>query len=92
MEISDDLLCKFTFIGYDYADPGYDFYSCVFNDLVWREFPEFSHIQINQYGLIDTLDDLLDFIDRRSSIAKGNMMFEQGEQEILKLWRYNGGV
>lgn len=92
VEISDELLSRFTFIGYDYAVAGGSFYSCVFSDLVARKFKEFEHIQTNQYGLIDTLDVMLDFVDRRNPIAKGNMMFEQGEQTIMKLFKYNGGV
>lgn len=82
---------NFVFLGYDFGYPGGDYYSCVFTDV--GRVPELNKISINEYGLISTLDEMIDFVDLRNRLrhllSKGT--FEEGEDYVIyRMWRYKG--
>jgi hypothetical protein len=83
---------NFTFIGFDYAYPGGSFYSCVFSEVYSKRISAFLNIELNKFGLINSEEELLDFIKRRDElILKDEQgIFEKGKFIIYKLWKYIG--
>lgn len=83
---------KLEFLGYDYAYAGGSFYSCIFNDVVSKRISELSSIQLNQYGLIRTEEEMGNFIKLRGKLklTMPPYTFEEGNFIIYKLWRYVG--
>jgi hypothetical protein len=83
---------NFIFIGFDYAYSGGSFYSCVFNDLYSRRISELLDIELNEYGLINSEEELSNFIRRRNELIIRDEagMFETGEFIVYKLWKYVG--
>lgn len=82
----------YILIGFDYAYSGGSFYSCVFSDIYSKRIPEFLDIELNKYGLINTEEELANFIRTRNklSIDDEKGIFEKGNFTIYKLWRYVG--
>lgn len=80
------------FIGFDYAYSGGSFYSCVFSDLFSKRIPELLDIELNEYGLINSEEELSNFIKRRNELIINDEadMFEVGEFTVYKLWMYVG--
>lgn len=87
--------CQFetVFLGYDYAYAGGSYYSCINNDLVSDRIPEFNGIQLNKNGLIESEEEIFDFIQMRENLSSKYPIttFEKGDfivyelSEILKI-------
>lgn len=59
---------NFEFIGYDYRYAGYDYYSCVYNDV--KRMPQMSHLILNDYDLFDNEAGVIEFINLREQLKK----------------------
>lgn len=83
---------NFKYIGFDYAFSGGSFYSSIFSDLYSNRLPGLFDIKLNEYGLINSEKDLIDFVRRREKLSMKDKegMFEKGLFTIYKLWRYVG--
>lgn len=79
---------NFKFMGYDFGNPGGDYYSCVFNDVT--RIPEMARFHLNQYGLLNSESEILEFIKLRNELEKNkpDLTFELGEFIIYQLWEY----
>lgn len=80
---------KLIFLGYDYAYAGGSFYSCVLNDVMSKRIDQFSHVKLNEYGLISTEEEMVAFIILREELKNKleKYTFEEGEFIIYKLWQ-----
>ncbi len=85
---------EFNFLGYDYAYAGGSFYSCVQSDVISRRIPELFSIKLNEYGLIQTEEEITRFIQLRERLKSilPSYTFEEGNFIIYKLWKYVGIV
>ncbi|KAA8998361.1 hypothetical protein F4V43_16545 [Paenibacillus spiritus] len=92
MDIESRANGNLIFIGFDYAYSGGSFYSCVFSDLYTKRIPELRDIDLNAYGLINSEEELTNFIERRNEliIKDEASRFEAEEFTIYKLWKYAG--
>lgn len=81
-----------TFIGYDYAYSGADYYSAVFNDVCLKEsmyirkLNEFERFRLNQNGLFQTLNEVKEFVEEREKVEKSGKDLEKGIFIIYKLY------
>ena len=84
-EIEDKLI----FLGFDYAYAGGSFYSCILNDVMSKRIVQFSHIKLNEYGLLSTEEEMIEFILLREELKNklGKYTFEEGEFIVYKLWK-----
>ena len=75
------------FLGYDYADMKYDYYSCVFNDVFGRKILEFAGMELNQYGLFNELDDVTAFAELRNRLQENDRewFYERGDFVIARV-------
>jgi hypothetical protein len=83
---------KFRFIGFDYAYTIPDYYSCIFHDI--PRVNEFNKFLLNEYGLINTIEEVCEFISLREKLKTNSVpsKFESGEFSIYKLWEYVGDM
>jgi hypothetical protein len=94
MRVSEEEINKdFMFIGFDYGYCNSDYYSCVNSDI--GRIPEMDSLKTNKYGLFDTEDEVIEFINLRTQLKDANLgkAFELGPDEcytIYKLWKYKG--
>ena len=72
------------FLGYDYAYPDGDYYSCLFHEINNKYIPEFCNIKLNKYGLFETEKEILSFINLRNNL-KDKSRLELGDFFIYKL-------
>lgn len=79
---------KFKFIGFDYAYTIPDYYSCIFHDI--PRINEFKKFSLNEFGLFNTLEEVVEFINLREYIKTKNesSKFELGDFSIYRLWEY----
>ncbi len=75
------------FIGYDYAYTGGSYYSCVYNDVVLRNFREFCELKLNENNLFETLNDIEVFVKLREQLIEryDDFTFEKGDFIIYRL-------
>jgi hypothetical protein len=79
----------FVFLGYDYAYPYPDYYSCIYQDI--RRIREMNIFNLNQYGLFSTITETTEFIRYRDELKKTTTIaFEQGDFIVYKVWRFTG--
>jgi hypothetical protein len=92
LDIEKQVTRNLGFIGFDYAYSGGSFYSCVFSDLHSNRVSGLFDIKLNKYGLINSEEELINFIRRREELITKDEegLFETGEFTIYKLWRYVG--
>ena len=81
---STNILLYRKFIGYDYAYAGGSYYSAVKNDLFLRKIEDFKKIELNEYGLIRTEEDVKAFIELRR--CKEDVSIEKGDFIVYKLF------
>ncbi len=75
------------FLGFDYADSSFDYYSCVFSDVFSERIDFGCSFDLNEYGLFDEYDKALDFVQRRNELAQLHPeLFEKGDFIVYKLW------
>ena len=79
-----------NFLGYDYADSGGSYYSAVLNDVISKRIPQFIDIHLNEYGLFETYESIMNFIKHRESLKKmecsQKKYLEEGDFVIYKLY------
>lgn len=79
-----------VFLGYDYAYSGGSYYSTVFNDIVTKRIPCFRNIHLNSYGLFETYDEIIYFINQRQTTngkeCTHKEYLEEGDFTIFKLY------
>ncbi len=74
------------FLGYDYAESGGSYYSCVLNDIISKRIKEFEKIKLNENGLFNTYEEVEEFVKYRKKLEeKGNYDFEGGDFIIYKI-------
>ncbi len=80
-----DLFKNKEFLGYDYAYLGGSYYSAVNSDV--GRIAEFEECELNKFGLFDTLDEVLEFVDKREKLKYNYPVnhFEGGEFAVYKL-------
>lgn len=78
---------KSKILGFDYAYAGGSYYSCINNDIHANRISEFKDILLNEYGLFDTEDEILQFIELRNNLKYKypKETFEEGEFIIYRL-------
>jgi hypothetical protein len=83
--LSDEF--KIKFLGYDYAYSGSDYYSCIVNDIISNRIKEFKDIKLNENGLFDSEEAVLDFVNFRDIVKQRYpiTMFELGNFTVYKL-------
>lgn len=79
-----------VFLGYDYAYSGGSYYSAVLNEILTKRIPSFSQISLNSYGLFETYEQIVYFINQRKAI-KGKECtqkeyLEEGDFTVFKLY------
>lgn len=86
LEIGKDIV----FLGYDYAYSGGSYYSAILNDIISKRIPQFSDIKLNNNGLFESYEEVVNFIDFRDSIKRNECpqteYLEDGEFVIYKLY------
>ena len=67
-------------LGFDYAYPSGDYYSSVANDIISknRHLPTCWQDSLNEFGLLPTENDLLQFANERDLVARKNESIGQG--------------
>jgi len=79
-----------TFLGYDYAYPGGDYYSSVYEDIYLRRLKYFSNIKLNEYGLFEKKADVEDFVVKRNQLEHTvDNDLEKGNFIVYKLSQIN---
>jgi hypothetical protein len=78
------------FVGYDYAWSGGDFYSAVFSDVFTKRITGLMDLNLNQYGLFDTEESIVEFVKRRNKLIEVSSdpiaEFEGGDFCYYKIW------
>lgn len=74
-------------MGYDYADSGGCYYSCILNDIISKRIEEFKQIQINKNGLFDTYEEAEKFGEYRKELMSMNSGydFEGGDYIVYEI-------
>ena len=79
----------YTFLGYDYAYGGGDYYSAILNDVMIRHTLFQNRFALNKYGLLSSTDIMYEFIYTRSEINRlvdNPMLFESGNFIVYKIY------
>lgn len=63
-------------LGYDYADSGGSYYSCILNDIISKRIEEFKRIRINKNGLFDTCEEAEEFGKYRKKLISLNSDYD----------------
>ena len=73
-----------TFLGYDYAYTGGDYYSAVYNEVPYV-FPQFT---LNENGLFETEDEIRAYLIEREKYVSTHppLTLEVGDFTVYKLW------
>ncbi len=74
------------FIGYDYAYPGGDYYSAVFNELHFNRYKEYENIELNEFGLLGNEQELNKYLSIRKKLEDSGCDLEKGDFLIYKLF------
>lgn len=74
-------------LGYDYADSGGSYYSCILNDILSKRIEEFKKIRVNKNGLFDTYEEAEEFGEYRKKLISSNSGydFEEGDYIVYKI-------
>jgi hypothetical protein len=74
-------------LGFDYAYPGGDYYSCLKNDILAHRIGEFFDIRLNENGLFQHEHEILDFVAQRTKLETlyPQGTFEKGDFVIYRL-------
>ena len=84
---------EMEFLGYDYAYAGGSYYSAILNDLISNRIKSFTDIQLNNFGLFGTYEEVRNFINRRRKMQeKDNIQeeyLEKGDYIIYELYEVN---
>ena len=89
--ISDEeIATHYEFLGFDYGYPGPDYYSCLVEEV--KHIRTIVPIELNEYGLLQTEEDAVDFIKARNKARECLPIgyFELGDFIIYKIFRYIG--
>ena len=74
------------FLGYDYADSGGSYYSSILNDVISKRIPEFKNISLNENGLFDSYDGIMEYLKvRKMLIDKKKYDFDDGDFIIYRI-------
>lgn len=78
---------KGEILGYDYAESGGSYYSCVLNDITSKRIEEFKQILINKNDLFDTYEKAEEFGKYRKELMSINSGydFEKGDYIVYEL-------
>lgn len=78
---------KRELLGYDYADSGGSYYSCILNDIISKRIEEFKKIRINKNGLFDSYEEAEEFDKYRNELISKNTGydFEEGDYIIYEI-------
>ncbi len=73
-----------TFLGYDYAYTGGDYYSAVYQEAPYI----FAHFALNENGLFETLDEMKAYLSDREEFVRTHppLTLEAGDFTVYKLW------
>ncbi len=76
-----------TFLGYDYAYTGGDYYSAVYQEVPYV----FAHLALNENGLFETEDEMKAYLAEREEFIKTHppLTLEVGDFTVYKLWELN---
>lgn len=78
------------FLGYDYAYSGGSYYSAVLNDIISKRIQQFSSIKLNSFGLFESHQEIMDFINLRRYMKKKECnqeeYLEEGDFITYKLY------
>ena len=80
---------KDVFLGYDVGCNAGDFYSAIYNDIIWRPqlFEENYCDQLNEFGLFYSAKDAENFIKhRQNEKEKTKGIFEEGKMNIMAIY------
>ena len=82
--IMEDVPQKKTFLGYDYAYAGGDYYSAVYNEIPLV----FDSFRLNENGLFDSEEELREYLAVRKGFERTHPPYtlEVGDFVIYKLW------
>ena len=83
-----------TFLGYDYAYPSGDYYSALFNDVIWDKgcLTAKWRRQLNRYGLLYSEDQMRMFVQDRITVSSrnvGDYAVELGNFVIFRVFGIN---
>lgn len=78
---------KAQVLGYDLADSGGSYYSCILNDIISGRINEFREIILNENGLFNTYEEAEQFRQIRNQMLNSShgYTFEQGDFIIYKV-------
>lgn len=73
-----------SFLGFDFAYPSGDYYSAVVNDIIYqdRSLPTHWKKHLNEFGLLPTKEELIQFAKERAFFAKKNLL--QGRELLFE--------
>lgn len=73
-----------TFLGYDYAYTGGDYYSAVYQEVPYV----FAHFALNENGLFETEDEIKAYLADREEFVRTHppLSLEVGDFTVYKLW------
>lgn len=81
---------QFEFLGYDYAYPGDDYYSSIYQE--YKIINQYGSFNLNKNGLFNTEEEINEYITVRENLKKTSSYshIEKGKFIIYKVWRYIG--
>ncbi|MCR4567302.1 MAG: hypothetical protein K5769_04585 [Pseudobutyrivibrio sp.] len=77
---------KIKFLGYDYAYTGGSYYSAVYNEICLGSFDEFKHFELNENGLLQNEDEVINYIRFREKMISCGKNLELGDFIIYRLY------
>ena len=87
--LHDSFAKKDNFLGYDVGYNAGDFYSAIYNDIIWRPqlFKEEYCDKLNEFGLFYSARDAENFIQyRQSEKEKTEGLFEEGKMNVMAIY------